>query len=59
MLLLDEPTASLDPAQRERVWRIARDVAERGGAVLVATHHWEELAGLADRTLELAEGHLV
>jgi energy-coupling factor transporter ATP-binding protein EcfA2 len=30
-----------------------------GGAVLVATHHWEELAGLADRTLELAEGHLV
>jgi ABC-type multidrug transport system ATPase subunit len=31
------------PAQRERVWRIARDVAEGGGAVLVATHHWEEL----------------
>jgi ABC-2 type transport system ATP-binding protein len=59
VLLLDEPTASLDPAQRERVWRIARDVAERGGGVLVATHHWEELAGLADRTLELVEGRLV
>jgi ABC-type multidrug transport system ATPase subunit len=59
VLLLDEPTASLDPAQRERVWRIARDVADGGGAVLVATHHWEELAGLADRTLELADGHLV
>ena len=59
VLLLDEPTASLDPAQRERVWQIARSVADGGGAVLVATHHWEELAGLADRTLELAEGHLV
>jgi len=59
VLLLDEPTASLDPAQRERVWRIARGVADGGGAVLVATHHWEELAGLADRTLELADGHLV
>jgi ABC-type multidrug transport system ATPase subunit len=59
VLLLDEPTASLDPAQRERVWHIARGVAAGGGAVLVATHHWEELAGLADRTLELVEGHLV
>jgi ABC-type multidrug transport system ATPase subunit len=58
VLLLDEPTASLDPAQRTRVWRIARGVAERGGAVLVATHHWEELEGLADRTLELDEGRL-
>jgi ABC-2 type transport system ATP-binding protein len=58
VLLLDEPTSSLDPAQRERVWRIARGVAAGGGAVLVATHHWEELAGLADRTLELAEGRL-
>lgn len=58
VLLLDEPTSSLDPVQRERVWRIARGVAEGGGAVLVATHHWEELAGLADRTLELVEGRL-
>jgi ABC-2 type transport system ATP-binding protein len=58
VLLLDEPTSSLDPAQRERVWQIARGVAEGGGAVLVATHHWEELAGLADRTLELVEGRL-
>ncbi len=58
VLLLDEPTSSLDPGQRERVWRIARGVAEGGGAVLVATHHWEELAGLADRTLELVEGRL-
>ena len=58
VLLLDEPTSSLDPAQRERVWHIARAVAESGGAVLVATHHWEELEGLADRTLELVDGRL-
>jgi ABC-2 type transport system ATP-binding protein len=58
VLLLDEPTSSLDPAQRQRVWQIAREVAEAGGGVLVATHHWEELAGLADRTLELVEGRL-
>jgi ABC-type multidrug transport system ATPase subunit len=58
VLLLDEPTASLDPVQRARVWEIARGVADRGGAVLVATHHWEELEGKADRSLELVEGRL-
>jgi ABC-type multidrug transport system ATPase subunit len=58
VLLLDEPTASLDPAQRARLWGIARGLADDGGAVFVATHHWEELSGRADRTLELVEGRL-
>jgi len=58
VLLLDEPTASLDPAQRRRLWQIAQDVREQGGSVLVATHHWDELSGQADRTLELVNGEL-
>ena len=58
VLLLDEPTASLDPVQRDRLWTIARRLRDDGGAVLVATHHWEELEGRADRTLELREGRL-
>ena len=58
VLLLDEPTASLDPAQRRRLWEIARSVREDGGSVLVATHHWDELSGHADRTLELVDGAL-
>jgi ABC-type multidrug transport system ATPase subunit len=58
VLLLDEPTASLDPAQRRRLWQIAQDVREQGGSVLVATHHWDELSGHADRTLELVDGEL-
>jgi len=58
VLLLDEPTASLDPAQRRRVWAIAHAVRDRAGSVLVATHHWEELSAHADRTLELVDGAL-
>jgi ABC-2 type transport system ATP-binding protein len=58
VLLLDEPTASLDPAQRRRLWQIAHDVREQGGSVLVATHHWDELSGQADRTLKLVDGEL-
>jgi ABC-2 type transport system ATP-binding protein len=58
VLLLDEPTASLDPVQRRRLWEIASDVREGGGSVLVATHHWDELSGHADRTLELVDGSL-
>ena len=58
VLLLDEPTASLDPAQRRRLWEIASSVREGGGSVLVATHHWDDLSGHADRTLELVDGSL-
>ena len=58
VLLLDEPTASLDPEQRARVWAISARLRAEGGAVLVATHHWEELEGRVDRTLHLDEGRL-
>jgi ABC-2 type transport system ATP-binding protein len=58
VLLLDEPTASLDPAQRLRLWDLAARVRDDGGAVLVATHHHEELESHADRVLELVDGRL-
>jgi ABC-type multidrug transport system ATPase subunit len=58
VLLLDEPTASLDPAQRKRLWELAARLRDDGGAVLVATHHHEELESHADRVLELVDGRL-
>jgi ABC-2 type transport system ATP-binding protein len=58
VLLLDEPTAALDPAQRRRLWQLARSLRDDGGAVLVATHHHEELEQDADRVLELVDGRL-
>ena len=59
VLLLDEPTASLDPGQRRRLWQLARDVRELGGAVVFATQNLEELDRLADRVVVLLGGEIV
>lgn len=58
VLLLDEPTASLDPPQRRKLWQSAVRHTERGGAVVFATQNHEELEGHADRVLVLLEGVL-
>jgi len=59
VLLLDEPTASLDPAQRQRLWERVGTVRDRGGAVVFATQNLEEVAGHADRVVKLEAGRLV
>jgi ABC-2 type transport system ATP-binding protein len=59
VLLLDEPTASLDPRQRRRFWEVASAVHERGGAVVFATQNLEELERFANCVAVLLEGRLV
>jgi ABC-type multidrug transport system ATPase subunit len=58
VLLLDEPTASLDPPQRRKLWQSAVQHKEHGGAVVLATQNHEELEGHADRVVVLLEGVL-
>ncbi len=59
VLLLDEPTASLDPEQRRRLWQLLDDHRRGRGAAIVSTHSLEEVARLADRVLVLLEGRVV
>ncbi len=59
VLLLDEPTAALDPAQRRRLWNTVAAVRARGGAALFATQNLEELEHRADRVAALLDGALV
>lgn len=59
VLLLDEPTASLDPRQRRRFWEVGRAVRDAGGAVVFVTQNLEELERFADRVAVLLEGKLV
>jgi len=42
ILFLDEPTSGVDPLARRQFWRLIRDFAQRGTAILVTTHYLEE-----------------
>jgi ABC-2 type transport system ATP-binding protein len=59
VLLLDEPTASLDPRQRERVWAFVRGLADTGTAIVHSTHNIQEAESHAHRVLVLADGELL
>ena len=59
VLLLDEPTSSLDPRQRERLWEWVSGLARAGTSVVFSTHNVGEAERWADRVLVLADGELL
>ena len=56
VLLLDEPSAALDPRQRERLWQF---IGGLGTTVVFSTHDVGEAERFADRVLVLADGELL
>ncbi|MFD7296783.1 ATP-binding cassette domain-containing protein [Streptomyces sp. NPDC059897] len=59
ILLLDEPTAGLDPAEVAALARLLRALADDGVAVLVVEHDLDLVAELADTVHVLAAGRIV
>jgi ABC-2 type transport system ATP-binding protein len=59
VLLLDEPSAALDPRQRERLWEFILRLAGEGTTVVYATHNIQEADRYASRVLVLADGELL
>ena len=57
VLLLDEPTASLDTERRAELWQLLAGVVEAGGAVCFVTQNLEEIE-LADRVGLIESGRL-
>src|SRR6202165_4350311 len=59
VLLLDEPTRSLDAANTAHFWTTIRALALQQTTVLLATHNFAEAAAVADRLLLLHHGQLL
>ncbi|UZN03523.1 ABC transporter ATP-binding protein [Cellulomonas sp. S1-8] len=60
LLILDEPTAGLDPAARREFHELVHEVVDRDGTVvLMTTHDLAEAETVADRILLLAGGRIV
>jgi ABC-2 type transport system ATP-binding protein len=58
LLLLDEPTAGVDPQSRERIYEALSDLAREGLALLLTTHYLEEAERLCHRLAILDEGRV-
>jgi ABC-2 type transport system ATP-binding protein len=56
VLLLDEPSAALDPRQRERLWEFILRLARSGTTVVYSTHNVQEAERHAHRVVVLADG---
>jgi ABC-2 type transport system ATP-binding protein len=59
LLLLDEPTAGLDPPSRIELWDTIRGLVRRGTSVLLTTQYLEEADHLADRIAIMDHGRII
>lgn len=60
VLLMDEPTRSIDPAHAADVWRLVREEVEAvDGCLVLVTHQIQEALSLCTRVAILAEGRIV
>jgi ABC-2 type transport system ATP-binding protein len=59
VIFLDEPTTGLDPEARIEVWKVIKELADRGTTVFLTTQYLEEAEHLADRIAILHEGRII
>lgn len=59
VVFLDEPTTGLDPAKREDMWDVVRDIVAQGTSVLLTTQYLEEADALADDIVVINHGEVI
>ncbi len=58
-IMLDEPTAGVDPQSRGRIFAVVESAARSGGAILYSTHYMEEAERLCNRIVLIDHGRIV
>ncbi|KAL1477197.1 hypothetical protein MTO96_035931 [Rhipicephalus appendiculatus] len=58
VLILDEPTAALDPETRRSIWSLVKELRGRS-SVLLSTHDMEEADVLGDRIIVMYNGSVI
>ena len=51
MILVDEPTQGVDVGARAEIYKVLRDAARHGTAIIVVSSDAAEVAGLSDRVM--------
>lgn len=59
LIVLDEPTAGLDPRGRQEIRAMIRRMAEKGTTVVFCSHDLEEVAKLSDRVILIHKGEIL
>jgi simple sugar transport system ATP-binding protein len=59
VLVLDEPTSSLDRSEVEQLFAVIRDLREKGAAILFVSHFLDQVYEISDRITVLRNGKLV
>ena len=59
LILLDEPTAGVDPRSRDQILSVVRGLRDKGSAILYTTHYIDEAEKLCDRVGILNHGQLI
>jgi len=59
ILILDEPTADLDPVLRLHIWDLVKKINKKGTTILLSSHNLHELETFANRVAILKDGKIV
>lgn len=59
VLILDEPTSGLDPLMQEQFYKTIHEARDRGAAILLSSHSFEEVERVCDRVGIVRQGELV
>ncbi|HXX67043.1 MAG TPA: ABC transporter ATP-binding protein [Polyangiaceae bacterium] len=58
VVVLDEPTAGVDVEMRQALYRLCQRLVGEGRAIVLVTHHFDEVEALCSRVAVLVKGHI-